>query len=154
MKLVKNSPKRHQMLWEKEKSLVISNFTSSNRVFSRIVLQTCKNMALFGKGFPHNDTFWRPWVTSLLKKLWEKEKLLVTSNFSFTHSVFYPFRELSGIFIKFKIVVCRPFQFGPVSNLSSGNGLIYALYHTILSFKDPEQRVFFLKHCGNRRKFW
>ena len=45
--------------------------------------------------FPHNDTFWRPWETSLLKTLWEKEKLLVTSNFSFTHSVFYLFRELS-----------------------------------------------------------
>ena len=24
--------------------------------------------------FPHNDTFWRPWETSLLKTLWEKEK--------------------------------------------------------------------------------
>ena len=33
-------------------------------------------------------------------------------NFSFTHSVFYLFRELSAIFIKFKIVVCRLFQFG------------------------------------------
>ena len=41
--------------------------------------------------FPHNDTFRRPWETSLLKTLWEKEKLLVTSNFSFAHSVFYPF---------------------------------------------------------------
>ena len=41
--------------------------------------------------FPHNDTFWRPWETTLLKTLWEKEKLLVTSNFSFSHSVFYPF---------------------------------------------------------------
>ena len=40
--------------------------------------------------FPHNDTFWRPWETSLLKTLWEKEKLLVTSNFSFSHSVFNP----------------------------------------------------------------
>ena len=40
---------------------------------------------------PHNDTFWRPWETSLLKTLWENEKLLVTSNFSFSHSVFYPF---------------------------------------------------------------
>ena len=30
--------------------------------------------------FQHNDTFWRPWETSLLKTLWEKEKLLVTSN--------------------------------------------------------------------------
>ena len=41
--------------------------------------------------FPHNDTFWRPWETSLLKTLWEKEKLLVTSNFPFSHSVFYLF---------------------------------------------------------------
>ena len=41
--------------------------------------------------FPHNDAFWRPWETSLLKTQWEKEKLLITSNFSFSHSVFYPF---------------------------------------------------------------
>ena len=27
----------------------------------------------------------------LLKTLWEKEKLLIASNFSFSHSVFYPF---------------------------------------------------------------
>ena len=51
---------------------------------------------------------------SLLKTMWEKEKLLVTSNFSFTHSIFFQFRELSAIYIKFKIVVCRLFQFGPV----------------------------------------
>ena len=42
--------------------------------------------------FPHNNTFCRPWETSRLKTLREKEKLLVTSNFSFSHSVFYPFR--------------------------------------------------------------
>ena len=41
--------------------------------------------------FPHNDTFWCPWETSLLKTLWEKEKLLITSNISFSQSVFYPF---------------------------------------------------------------
>ena len=35
---------------------------------------------------------------------------------SFTHSVFYPFRKLSAIFIKFKIVVCRLFEVGPVWN--------------------------------------
>ena len=39
-------------------------------------------------------------------KHWEKEKLLVTSNFSFFLGVFYPFWELSAIFIKFEIVVC------------------------------------------------
>ena len=32
------------------------------------------------------------------------------SNFSFSHSVFYPFRELSAIFIKFEIVVFKLFQ--------------------------------------------
>ena len=70
----------------------------------------------------------RPWFlrvcsTNLLKTLREKEKLLVTSNFSFSHSVFYPFGELSAIFIKFKIVVCKLFQFGRVKNLSFGKGL-------------------------------
>ena len=67
---------------------------------------------------------------SLFKTLWEKEILLVMSKFSFTHRVFYPFRELSGIFIKFKIVICRLFQFGPVQNLSSGNGLIKVLSYS------------------------
>ena len=61
----------------------------------------------------------KPWFlrvcsTSLLKTLREKKKLLVTSNFSFSHSVFYPFGEHSAIFTKFEIVVCIPFQFGRV----------------------------------------
>ena len=30
-------------------------------------------------------------------KLFEKEKLLLTSNFSFSNSIFYPFRELATI---------------------------------------------------------
>ena len=42
----------------------------------------------------------------------EKEKLLVTSNFSFSHSVFYPFGEHFVTFITFKIVVCKLFEFG------------------------------------------
>ena len=54
--------------------------------------------------------------TSLLNTLWQKDKLLVRSNFSFSYSVFYSFRELSAIFffIKFEIVVCKLFQFGRV----------------------------------------
>ena len=47
----------------------------------------------------------------LLKTLWKQEKLPVTSNFSFSHGVFYPFRELSTVFIQFEIVVCKLFQF-------------------------------------------
>ena len=44
--------------------------------------------------------------------LWEKEKLLVMSNFSFSRRVFYPFGELSAIFIKFDFVISKLFQFG------------------------------------------
>ena len=58
-----------------------------------------------------------------LKTLWEKEKLLATSNFSFSHSVFYPLEELSSISTKFKIVVCKLFRIGRVQNLSFGKGL-------------------------------
>ena len=66
---------------------------------------------VFSLTHSHNDTFWHPWETSLLKTLWEKEKLLATSNFSFSPSVFCPFWELSAIFVNFKIVVCKLFQF-------------------------------------------
>ena len=57
--------------------------------------------------FPNKPWFLRVCFKSLLKTLWEKEKLLVASNFSFSHSVFNPFRKLPVIFIKFKIVVCK-----------------------------------------------
>jgi hypothetical protein len=41
--------------------------------------------------FPNKPWFLCVCSTSLLKTQWEKEKLLVTSNFSFSHSVFYLF---------------------------------------------------------------
>ena len=62
--------------------------------------------------FPTKPWFLRVCSTSLLKTLWEEEKLLATSNFSFFHSVFYSSGELSAIFIESKIVVCKLFQFG------------------------------------------
>ena len=61
--------------------------------------------------FPNKPCFLRVCSTCILKTLREKEKLLVTSNFSFPHGVFYPFGELCIIFIKFKIGVCKLFQF-------------------------------------------
>ena len=36
--------------WEKDKLLVMSNFSFSHSVFKRLVLQTCNNQGLFGKG--------------------------------------------------------------------------------------------------------
>ena len=59
---------------------------------------------------PKKKKFYVSAVTSLLKTLWEKEKLLVTSNFSFFHYFFYQFEELTSIFIKFEIVVYKLFQ--------------------------------------------
>ena len=64
--------------------------------------------------FPNKPLFLHVCITSLLKTLWEKEKLLVMSNFSFSHNVFCPFEKHSAIFIKFEFVVCKLFQFGPV----------------------------------------
>ena len=97
-------------LWKKEKLLISTNFSLSHSVFHHIgassqfhqIWNCCLGTHSVWKSlkfiiwervnpFPHNDTFWCPWETSLLKTQWEKEKLLVTSNFSFSHNVFYLF---------------------------------------------------------------
>ena len=110
-------------LCENKKLLVTSNLSFSHSVFYpyREV-----SKGLFSKvinTFPNKPCFLRVCSISLLKTPWEKEKLLVTSNFSFSHSVFYPSRELSAIFTKIVIVICRLFQFRRVMNLSFGKGL-------------------------------
>ena len=49
---------------------------------------------------------------SAVQVIWKhcgKRRKLITSNFSFSHSVFYTFGELSAIFIEFEIVVCKLF---------------------------------------------
>ena len=64
--------------------------------------------------FPNKPWFLHVCSTCQLKTQREKEKLLVKSNFSFSHSVFYMFGEFSAIFNKFEIVVCKHFHFGRV----------------------------------------
>ena len=64
--------------------------------------------------FPNMPWFLRVCRTCLMKTMWEKEKFLVTSNFSFSRIAFYSFGELSTIFMKFGIVGCKLFQFGRV----------------------------------------
>ena len=50
-------------------------------------------------------------AVQVLKRLWEKEKLLMTSNYSFSYSVFYPFGEPSITLIRFEIVFsANPFN--------------------------------------------
>ena len=77
-------------------------------------LQQDKVRKLKFNPFPNKPWFLRVCFKSLLKTLWEKEKLLATSNFSFSHCVFYLLGEVSTIFNKFEIVVCKLFWFGRV----------------------------------------
>ena len=55
-------------LWEKEKLLDNSNFSFSHSVFERLVLQTCKNQGLFGRGLMITKE------DGPLKSLWDKGK--------------------------------------------------------------------------------
>ena len=88
--------------WEKEKLLVMSNFSFSQSVFKRLVSQGHQKLSLCGNGLTlsHTRLFLCVCKSSLLKTLLEKEKLLIPTVF------FYPFGELSAVFIKIEIVVC------------------------------------------------
>ena len=64
---------------------------------------------------------------SLLKTL-GKGEIAPNKQFSFSHSVFYPFGEHSAIFIKFKSVVFKLFQFGEkctICRLGKGKGRVH-----------------------------
>ena len=76
--------------------------------------------------FPNQSSFLRVCITSLLKTLRGGGEGEIARNeqfLLFSSTVFYPFGDLSAIFVKFEIVVCKLFQFGRVQNLSSGKGL-------------------------------
>ena len=60
---------------------------------------------------------------TFLKTLWEKEKMLGTSIFSFSHNVFCPYQNKFQIYSRIYFVVCKFFQFGPVSSLLCGKEL-------------------------------
>ena len=74
-----------------------------------------KYLFLFFNPFPNKPWFIRVCSIHLLKTLWEKEKLLETSNFSFSHSIFYPFQKLPAMFITFQNAICTLFQFGSLN---------------------------------------
>ena len=98
-------------LWKGVKLLKMRNFTLFQNVFyticilksfsSHISVVVCSffEFATVSKWciresvnpFPNKPWFLRVCSNSLLKTLWEKEKLLVTSNFSFFPQCFLPF---------------------------------------------------------------
>ena len=80
-------------------SSTLQPFPKQDLVFTRLQYKSFKNTV--GKG-----------------EIALKEQFLL-----FPQCFFYPFGEVSAIFIKFKIVVCKVFQFGWVWNSSFGEGL-------------------------------
>ena len=101
--------------WEKEKMLVTGiskhfKFESHNYMLSSanaFILDWFK-IVVFGKELNIRR--------SLLKTLWGKEKMLVSSIFSFSHNVFNIFQNKFQIFIHIYFVVCKCFEFEPVKN--------------------------------------
>ena len=100
---------------------------------------------------------------SLLKTLWGKEKLLVTSNFSFSHSVFCLFGELSFIFIESKIAIGKLVQFVRVQNSSCGKRLTLLPSDKNLdqskeeNESDSDMEIClgkYRRHSGKGRKLW
>ena len=90
-----------------------NSFSLEESKICRLIMgSTCCNISI--NPFQNKPRYLRVSCTCLLKTLREKEELLVTSKFSFSHSVFYTFGRLSTIFLKFKILVCKLFQFGRV----------------------------------------
>ena len=82
------------------------------------------------------------------------EKLLVTSNFSFSHSVFYPFRELPDIFNKYEIVVCKLIQLRRVENFSFEKGLTLNSLPNDLILDGSKLKAFTNDKINMKKKNW
>ena len=78
------------------------------------LLHMSKSITIRNKQHNYQPMFLHIGSTGHLEILREKEKLLVTKQFPFSHSIIYPFGHLHAFIIKFKTVVCKVFEFGPV----------------------------------------
>ena len=72
---------------------------------------------------PHNPYFWRPWERSLQKTLWEKEKMLVTSIFTFSHCFSTLHKSNFKISVTFILSSANAFDLDKPKVLSFGNEL-------------------------------
>ena len=82
----------------------------------------------------------------LLKTLWEKKKLLITSNFSFSHNIFYLIRKLI-IVEKKKLLIMSNFFFSHISAQSENMKRLcktsnFFFSHSVFIFSFPT--MFFL----------
>ena len=117
-KLIYLFPKIPSFHYHRGKGLLQTCGKKSNQHFSHTVFY-CVRML---NPFPNKPWFLRVYSTSLLKTLWEKEKLLATSNFSFFHSVLNPFGEFSSIFHHLKLSSENSFNLEESKNCRLGKG--------------------------------
>ena len=109
-------------LWDAIKNLVGKGqpafFSISNSFLFLHFFLLCKLISVNAKfnSLPHSPDFKRPCIRSLLKTLWEKEKLLVVSISSFSNTVFYTFQNKFQVFSHIYCVLCKCFTFGLVQN--------------------------------------
>ena len=92
----------------KRRYCLLQAFSPFLTMFSTAISRECVKCGIvlyWFNPFPNKPWLLRTPNTNLLKTLREKEKLLVTSNFSFSHSVSYQFEDISDILITHKIVV-------------------------------------------------
>ena len=75
-----------------------------------------------------------------IEKLLEKEKILVTSIFSYFHKVSQQLMEKYSELSNFSFVICKYFQFGKSKIILCGTGL--TLSQTSASFYMPAVQVF------------
>ena len=108
--------------------------------------------------FLHRPVFLRVCSTTILKTLWEKEKFLRKSNFTFSHSVLYPLVELYSIFVIFihfnlKLLSANSFSLEDSQIFHLGNEIILEL-SKLKAFKANNLKVyqklkFFLERVEN-----
>ena len=103
----------NSMLWVLIIIILLRRFTLVPKTLDLIHSYWCctfRNNVTPSQSFPKQALVFMC-STRLLRTPWKKEKLLITSDFSFPPSVFYPFEEISAIFTKFEIIICKLCQF-------------------------------------------
>ena len=159
--MAKSSSNRKKTLWEKEKLLVMSNFSFSHSVFKRTVLQTRKNQGLFGKGLIHYGTNLSVNEKNQFENIVGLREIADNHHFLFftTMSLTLSFHRQILFFQPHICSLQNAFDFHKSTFLYVGKGL--TLHHTIPppptppppSFNDLKEEGCG-KHCGKRRRCW
>ena len=84
------------------------------------------------------------------KTLWEKEKMLATSIFSFSHNVFYSFKKNIIILATSDLLSADAFSLVQPKMLSFGKEL--TLSQTSPGFYVSAEQIYW-KHCGKMRNW-